>query len=247
MKGILFKPDMIKAIREGRKTQTRRVIKASNSTVCGYCYKSSEPIWAGLVWDNRVFVDCGPHILHPYTSQYLHVPYTEPDNDDDGRVFRVRSLLEVGDVVYIKEAWGLSINEHGHECLCYKSTNDDDMALDNPQMMRLWNHETKKWILKQTECPSWYPDKWFSPLSMPAWAARDFIQITDVRVQRVQEITPVDCLAEGIMPNDMPAKALIDDYACLWDSINKKYPWSSNPWVWVYTSKKVDKGNSSDV
>jgi len=89
-----------------------------------------------------------------------------------------------------------------------------------------------------------------SPLFMPAWAARYFIQITDVRAERLQEITEIDALNEGAeawyktAPNTDGAGYIWDSkghvmgFARLWDTINKPpYDWQSNPWVWRYEFK----------
>lgn len=91
-----------------------------------------------------------------------------------------------------------------------------------------------------------------SPLHLPRWASRLALEITDVRVQRVQEIgkdgrRAADVLAEGITreqiahqqkffhPDDSPAIA----FACLWDRINGKGSWKSNPWVWAISFRKA--------
>ncbi len=235
MKGILFKPDVWRAkqrvLEQYGEAQTRRIIKASNSTVCGYCVRASDPSWRGLVWDESVTVDHGPHILHPYPSQYLHVPFSEPDGEDDGRVFRVRSRLEVGDVVYIKEAWWTYSGSHGvHFAL----------TEEPPKLSRHFG-------------------KLHSPMFLKATDARYFIQITNVKPQRLQEITDSDAIQEGVLFmggmtdnwDEAPWCASLEDqepmkyphhaYARLWDSINPKYPYSSNPWVWVNTFTKVVK------
>lgn len=101
---------------------------------------------------------------------------------------------------------------------------------------------------------------------MPRWASRITLEITDVRVRRLQDISGEDAIAEGVEPNKMTAEDIADiqisdsaphikelarllgpgqfgtkfAYQMLWDSINgKKHPWSSNPWVWVLGFKKV--------
>jgi hypothetical protein len=77
-------------------------------------------------------------------------------------------------------------------------------------------------------------NQWNSPFFMPKWAARLWLEVTDVKVERLQEISVPDAKAEGVWS----VSALAD----LWDSINgKKYPWKSNPWVWAYTFKKVER------
>lgn len=112
---------------------------------------------------------------------------------------------QVGETVYIKEAW---CESYYGEPICYK--------LDG----------------KESPGPK---DFWRSPLFMPAWAARYFIQITDVRAQRVQEISYEDIIAEGVDTGQDV------HYQELWDSINPKYPFASNCWVWAYTFKLVNK------
>jgi hypothetical protein len=75
-----------------------------------------------------------------------------------------------------------------------------------------------------------YFPKWRSPLFMPKWAARIWLEITSLRVERLQEISHDDVIAEGC--SNAVNNPLF--FPTLWDSINgKKYPWGSNPWVWV--------------
>jgi hypothetical protein len=88
---------------------------------------------------------------------------------------------------------------------------------------------------------------------MPRWASRITLEITDVRVERVQNISEEDAEAEGLHrdPNnpslwtwgDYPSGSNNPCYAyeLLWDSINEKrgYGWDTNPWVWVITFKRI--------
>lgn len=88
------------------------------------------------------------------------------------------------------------------------------------------------------EHPEIFP-KWKPSIFMPRWASRITLEITNIRVERLQEITPEDCRKEGShWATD------IDDeggFVNLWDSINgKKYPWSSNPWVFVIEFKRIN-------
>lgn len=86
------------------------------------------------------------------------------------------------------------------------------------------------------------------PLHLPEEFARYFIKITDVRAERLQEITEEDAIAEGctIMAGvtsggSMGLASARYAYRELWNSINPKYPWESNPWVWVYTFTKAEQ------
>jgi len=80
---------------------------------------------------------------------------------------------------------------------------------------------------------------WRSPMWMPKWAARIWLEITGVRVERVQEITQSDCISEGICPH-LPCY-----FQKLWDSLNAKrgFGWDKNPWVRVIEFKKIEVPN----
>ena len=95
--------------------------------------------------------------------------------------------------------------------------------------------------------------KWKPSIFMPRWASRITLEITEVRVQRVQEISEEDALEEGAMEwwNSLSRAEQESIYSggrgpCgafhdLWDSINaKKHPWSANPWVWALTFKNLE-------
>jgi hypothetical protein len=111
---------------------------------------------------------------------------------------------------------------------------------------RLWVRETFTVLaVYRAEFPDNAGIAWDSPLVMPRWASRITLEITGVRVQRVQEISEDDCIAEGVdidfPPHeaDQPTPKML--YERLWDSINSKrgYPWASNPWVWAITFKRI--------
>lgn len=78
---------------------------------------------------------------------------------------------------------------------------------------------------------------WTPSIHMPRWASRITLTITDVRVERLQEISAEDCIAEGLsttLREHDAACELREKYQSLWDSLNAtRTPWSSNPWVWV--------------
>ena len=83
--------------------------------------------------------------------------------------------------------------------------------------------------------------EWKSAMFMPEHYARHFIFIEAVRAERVQEITQEDCIREGLKPQPMPyqpirtyRQSFLDSFQHLWNTINPKYPFESNSWVWVY-------------
>lgn len=81
--------------------------------------------------------------------------------------------------------------------------------------------------------------RWRPSIHMPRWASRITLEITDVRVERLQDISNEDAVAEGIgTPCDMRYAAL-DAFKPLWESINGHDSWEANPWVWVIEFKRI--------
>ena len=105
--------------------------------------------------------------------------------------------------------------------------------------------------------------RWRPSIHMPRWASRINLEVTEVRVERLQEITNEDALEEGIVdwcPYDrcggigyLPQNHTVTEpevcecshfdgvevYKLLWESINGPGSWDQNPWVWVYTFKRI--------
>lgn len=89
--------------------------------------------------------------------------------------------------------------------------------------------------------------EWHSPRFMPRGASRIILEITDIRTEKLHEISREDIRAEGVglpvSPRFTPIEGLSElhqEYKNLWDSINgKTYPWASNPWLWVIQFKKL--------
>jgi hypothetical protein len=98
--------------------------------------------------------------------------------------------------------------------------------------------------------------RWHPSIFMPRDYSRIDLEVTEVSVQRVQEITEEDAYAEGISGGDSMGDP-VGEYARLWDSINggkrapwasnKRAPWASNPWVWALTFKRVRKAKWEEV
>ena len=96
--------------------------------------------------------------------------------------------------------------------------------------------------------------RWAPPQNMPRWASRITLKITDIRVQRVREITEEEARKEGIIDGgcvncgnpepchcERPEPSPVDAFVNIWDSIygEKGFGWEANPWVWAITFKKV--------
>ncbi len=195
MKGILFKPEMTQAIREGRKTVTRRIMNP----------QPSEFTTKITVIDNNFY--------------YQDTP------SGRSRILE-RRRYRVGEVVYIKEAWHyLNIEEN-------KAT-PYDFGIEFADGEILW------WTDNGNEMNYPLDEKMRSPIFLKAKFARYFIRITDVRPERLQEITEADCRLEGsYMATDTDDEG---GYVNLWDSINGDGDFALNKWVWRYAFKLVSR------
>ena len=83
---------------------------------------------------------------------------------------------------------------------------------------------------------------WRPSIHMPRWASRITLEITSVRVERLQDISEADAIAEGVYTD--PARSAYDAYAQLWDEINGPGSWAANPWVWVLELRRI---NSKEI
>ena len=116
----------------------------------------------------------------------------------------IKSRYQVGEVVYVKEAVQLCKNRDGSW---------------DKETTPIYKLEISPTDLVSTAC-DW---DWLSPLFMPEWAARYFEKITDIRAERLQEISARDCEAEGIDGRGMLDAYIKNDYRILWNSINAKW------------------------
>ena len=204
---------MVRAILEGRKTQTRRL-------------NGLKDLPPGATFD-CLFIDKG----------LLYARFRVPGLGLDQVPCDVRSPYgKKGDLLWCKETWretGSVERSDGkiptlmqvsgcHDCAVYRA----DREWDGP---------------------------WRQSIYMPKWACRIWLEITDVRVERVQDITPLDVWHEGVWraktlsyEKTIPElrKQCKDIYfKSLWNSINLKrgFGWDSNPWVWVIKFKRIER------
>ncbi|MBF0648058.1 hypothetical protein IR083_04445 [Dysgonomonas sp. GY75] len=166
-------------------------------------------------------------------------------DENDASVF-IEPRYKVGDVLYLKEPykkWTRGLSEGRHTSILYKY--GEETPCDKVG----------------TEGNSYYTD-WKNKLFMPASAARHFIKITEVRAERLQDITEEDCKKEGIIDVEFypdegfplnighthydDGKSVLyttrkEPYKALINSIDGKNTWDNNPWVWVYDYKLIDR------
>ena len=217
---------MVRAILAGHKTQTRRVIKMEVL-----------PCWE---------INC-----QTPGAVYFRLK----DRPDIGSIRFECPWGDVGDLLWVRETWRCTGGGSWYG-IAYKATeNDADVrayigcerrgCLTVPDRYRAqWEH----CVYKTNRSCDWRPS-----IHMPKWVCRLRLKVNAVRVERVQDITEEDVMAEGIVnsPNETPScgrKALlIYKWRGLWNSINAKrgYGWDKNPWVWVIEFEKLESVKSA--
>lgn len=221
---FLFSNEMVRAILEGRKSQTRGVITSYNSVVGEDIPKS---FWVHFSWKGEngaplPWVDGDPK----RGGQYLHVPWKWAENET---IFRIYPRYKPGDRLWVKETWWLLHHSWG---------------LKDPKYIRykaaVESIQGKEETLSRI---------WLSPILMPKWAARIWLEITAIRAQRVQEISEEDIKAEGCPAIQCAVGLRLQWFRILWDSLNHKrgYGWDFNPWDWVYEFNQMKGAPSSLV
>ncbi|HBO4511916.1 TPA: hypothetical protein L4U47_004343 [Pseudomonas aeruginosa] len=190
---ILFNDQMVRAILEGRKTVTRRVVKDTGF----YAIDAA-------IHGNDV-------ALREREALSTRCPYGEP-----------------GDRLWVRETWGLQVRSYGGgagEFIAYRATNPDAIYCRSSEGRE-------------------YPVKWKPSIHMRRHSSRILLEITAVRVERLQDISEEQARAEGY-----PAERECETggsgldawlwFRSLWGEINGPEAFTANPWVWVIEFKRV--------
>lgn len=230
---ILFSGAMVRAILDGTKTQTRRIVKpqpeGTEFMACGWYFP--------LLVDTKGIEYPGDEVfgLSSVSGSYaVKCPYGKP-----------------GERLWVRETW-------------YPNDPTPWYRADFIQRYQAWERDTPAGILR-------LEDAWKPSIHMPRAASRITLEIVSVRVERLQEISETDAMAEGIKRFVPPFERVSDEwprdgngwlrptydaeerpktYQCpvtayrkLWESINGPGSWEANPWVWVVEFKKVEAGS----
>lgn len=218
-RSIIFSAPMVRAILEGRKTQTRRVVKPQ------------PPDWLAQHLDSGF-----------RTVKHLHGDlYGAMATVGDASACRSEDTIRCpygapGDTLWVREAHSLRATEDGW---MVRYIADGVERLARRDIDPWLNDCFEEWVRR-------------SPIHMPRWASRLTLRITDVRVERLQEISEEDAYLEGVgtpgaIERMRQAHGGSTEHADarvwfrnLWDSINgKRAPWSSNPYVWALSFERV--------
>ena len=224
---ILFSTEMVKAILGGRKTQTRRVVKFDNARP--FTNSDSWPYVKKLDDNTWMWADSLDFTIYPsdYMKNGKRCPYGQ-----------------VGDKLWAREThysygrWILDgFNKTGSPRYKFDIEPNGAVYFED-------NKPSPENIIKKSDTRYGWAKR--PSIFLFHGNSRLTLEITEVRVQRLQEISEADCGAEGIDESsplfnayepeyDIDRK---DAYKRLWDSINgKNHPWESNPFVWAITFK----------
>lgn len=231
---ILFSAPMVRALLAGTKTQTRRVVKPQlNGTAEGYTPK--------VYWPAR-----DTHMTSALTDP-AYVQCEKP-GDYDGQICcgpRVRCPNgQPGDRLWVRESFWLD-----RDGVAYKA----DQQGGSP-WLEAGAHKAMRVGANGTPyVANW---GWRPSIHMPRWASRITLEVTGVRVERLQDISEADAMAEGVDMNqyiDMPYSPSMphvtvtmkprtgrEAYAALWEQINGPESWATNPWVWVVEFRRLE-------
>ncbi|HBP0200255.1 hypothetical protein FA137_06985 [Pseudomonas aeruginosa] len=238
---ILFTGPMVRAIIEGRKTVTRRVMK----------YQPHEDASVTVGNYNVTVVDRhgeqqpGPEAFGAWWS--------------DGERGCICPHGEPGDRLWVRETW-TDVNLCGAPALAYRADEDIRDLMEEPGFLDdrgAFNYDDPR--VKPYPFACWYADldqaRWRPSIHMPRWASRILLEITAVRVERLQDISDDQAEAEGVeRPENITNVDVWDGaerelfnamnqprarFRRLWSDINGSESWDSNPWVWCIEFKRV--------
>ena len=232
MKPILFNTEMVRAILDGRKSCTRRIVKG---------FIPNNAVWGYTAFTPKGRISCKGTFADGYGEKFFKLP------------------CKPGDILYVRETW------ERFEC-----RNCDAAERGNCPK------EPKKSVLdKNCGCYMYRATdeisgdaKWHPSIHMPKEAARIWLEVTNVRVERLQEMKPVNVIKEGAYPDCWDClntygesgsqccygteeqcsqcDEMMMEWEKLWTSTIKKsdldrYGWNANPWVWVIEFERCDK------
>lgn len=193
IKPILFNTEMVRAILDGRKDATRRIVKG---------FIPDDAVWGYTAFTPKGYISCRGTFADGYGEKFFKLP------------------CESGDILYVRETW----KEAPKGYYYYEDWQKDDIA----------------------DVTKWKPS-----IHMPKEAARIWLKVMNVRVERLQEISAESALAEGadkyIHTNGgLDENMTITSFIGIWNSTIKKsdidrYGWDANPWVWVIEFERCEK------
>lgn len=239
-RSVIFNGEMVRAILDGRKTQTRRVMAVQ---------PESNQFGLLRITDSTKHSDIGKYHWAESNATGTHQ----------------RSALfscpfgQVGDRLWVRETFAVLGNEDG----CPIDWDENLVKGGGPEAARIYRASCEQkagnyglWSIPDIadwKPHTWnvqYEGTWVPSIHMPRWASRIRLEITAVRVERLKDISQYDAIAEGGPPSHPSIDAVSRDFgfpdfsrswfAQTWQHIYGEESWSANPWVWVIEFKRVD-------
>mgnify|MGYP001193109877 CR=1 FL=1 len=202
-RGILMSAPMVRAILEGRKTQTRRIVKAPRG------------------WPQ--YSHCDPFTMPPAVWWW------------NGEHERVGIRQECSHGVPADRLWVREAFMHDPATYCWEA------SVSIPAIPAS--------TIYRADCVDPRGGRWSPSIHMPRSLSRITLEITDVRVERLQDISDADAVAEGVQVDECGHAIHEGDpiawggargaYSMLWDRLNGAGSWDANPWVWVISFKRL--------
>ncbi|MBH2876110.1 hypothetical protein ACTVNX_16255 [Serratia nevei] len=216
---VIFNSEMVRAILDGRKTQTRRTIANVGSDNC--------------------------------------IPLQKPTKTKDGIYTHVMDAPgnglcpfgQIGDRLWVRETFAILGNEDG----CPIDWDGNLIKGDEKHAARIykascWQEPGNYGLWSIPDRDTQYEGTWRPSIHMPRWASRITLEITAVRVERLNDISEEDAKAEGVKAGVSPGHEHMMHqvaFSELWQSIYGAENWSANPWVWVIEFKHVEVRDAS--
>lgn len=189
IKPILFNTEMVRAILDGRKDATRRIVKG---------FIPDDAVWGYTAFTPKGYISCRGTFADGYGEKFFKLP------------------CEPGDILYVRETWKKAPNGYYY----YEDWQRNDIA----------------------DVTKWKPS-----IHMPKEAARIWLKVTNVSVERLQEISGEDLIKEGIdLFQSSYVRVAFDEFKNIWNSTIKKsdlncYGWDANPYVWAIEFERCEK------
>ena len=230
-RGMIFNAEMVQAILDGRKTQTRRPIK----------------------WKQTRFTEIGER------EDGSKWPWSE-DAEHACDFWHPCPFGAVCDRIWVRETWS-DVNLDGAPAVAYRADDEVYDLMENESLLDedgAFNYQDTR--VSKYQFAAWHSDlisgiegNWRPSIHMPRWASRILLEITGVRVERLNAISQEDAQAEGMdltgwrptySDPDSGGEVLTpyDNFAQLWESIYGEESWKANGWVWVISFKRVEGG-----
>lgn len=225
---ILFSGEMVKAILEGRKTQTRRIMRPQPIP----WDKEVEEAWWSKRYKTKFWWSCND------ARSMIQIDELNGSLAGCGCPYGYK-----GSKLWVRETWQAVHFEKDFETGIVDDLHHANHIprLSNDGYWAACYEAEKKWPLDSEE--RGFP--WRPSIHMPRWASRILLEIVSVRVERLQDISEEDAIAEGVLNSEKPLieggknLTVMAGFIDLWESLNGPGSWEKNPWVWRIEFKRV--------